>query len=725
MPSRDRFAPSTAPLAAAWLAVIAVLGAAAAGSQTEPPSGTADSQVAPLSFTLQGLHLSHDAGDAVLTLVSSDPLGLVGVQPDPDGSLVVQLPGHAPGPAIRDVFPEGGPILAIRVSVEQTSRGPLTRAVITPRTPLSYSFAPEGRELRVRLRPRGAPAPSVEAATLRRRNEEMETALAASRQERDRLASRNASLSADRDLLSGRFEAMEVRRRDLEAALEATLAEIEALAVSAGRPATSEELAAVRRERDDLAQRVAEITGALERAEVAREESEAQLQVWRAEIDRVAQGAQVSGDERALAEIRQRLEQAVSERDQLRGQLTSARTVGVSRGRTRGGVHLRQAPSTESESLTLLPEGVSLEVLGRQGDWVQVRAGSRQGWVYGLLIELESETVARLQTALAETESARRDLAGRLSTLTSTDASARVDELAKANAALREEVDRLTTREVSPRQSAEGNEAGEGRAQRGRTLTGVHLREAPSVDSSSLMLIPAETMVQLLGLENGWYRVRQGTTEGWAFADLLTPVSEEIARLESELAAARSEIVRLRSTAPSAAPPPVEGVEVAWVLESVNLRDQPGMEQAVLGVLEAGTRVSVLQAGGAWHQVRSGQLTGWVYRDYLSGEPAPAASSRAARATPPLGVSPTADSPLPPATPLARSERRQGADDPRPARTVARVFLRAGPGAEQESIALISEDTLIQILEERGDWRRVVVRGTEGWMYGPLLEPLD
>jgi uncharacterized protein YraI len=830
MPHRLSFTtpsvPRIARLAAQVAARLAVAAALVSGHQAAAQTGGAapassSPQGTPQALVLESLYLGQEGGDSVITFVSSGPLGLVGVQPDPDGSLVVQLPNHDTAASIRDLFPEAGPVLAIRVTVEQTARGPFARAVITPRSAITYSFRPEGRELRVRLRPAGALSPAEETLALRQRIAALEGELAASRQARDSLSTRIGTLENDRDLLADRFEELEVRRHDLEAALEATLDEIQALADSAEQPSTSQEVGTIRRERDDLAQRVAELTGDLEQAQSAQEESEAQIQVWRAELDRVAQGAPVSGDQRTVAELRHRLDQALAENAGLQGETAAARTAGVSRGRTRGGVHLRQGAGTDTESLALLAEGVSLEVLGRQGDWIHVRAGSREGWVYGLLIELESETVSRLQTALAEAESERQVLAARVATLDTPDAGDRTGELEAANTALRDEVDRLrnqgierasTTAEANLRQgpgleqpvlatlrphttveildrSGEWLEVRAGQDQgwvyekllaleseviaglrdelaearranaaaaaaptgsspaapaasvqdeampsRGRTLTGIHLREAPSVESRSLMLIPAETSVELLGLEQGWYRVRQGTTEGWAFADLLTPESEEIARLQDELTAARREIVRLQSgSTPPRGEPGAEPSDVAWVLENVHLRDQPGMDHAILGVLDAGSRVTVLEANGPWHRVRAGQLEGWVYHDYLgAGATSPTTSgtrtpSKAASKPTPkaagAATSPTTNSPLPPATPLPRSPALPAAGTP--ARTLARVFLRAGPGADQESIALISEDTLIQVLEERGDWRRVVVRGTEGWMYGPLLAPLD
>jgi uncharacterized protein YraI/lysophospholipase L1-like esterase len=47
------------------------------------------------------------------------------------------------------------------------------------------------------------------------------------------------------------------------------------------------------------------------------------------------------------------------------------------------GLNLRRGPGSQHAILTTLRRGTRLEVLARQGAWLEVRAGSRQGWLHG------------------------------------------------------------------------------------------------------------------------------------------------------------------------------------------------------------------------------------------------------------------------------------------------------------------------------------------------------
>jgi predicted nuclease with TOPRIM domain len=376
-----------------WLAPLllaAGLLAAAPRTPAQQPPVEAPPSPAP-SSTLLSVSVGREADETVVLFVSSDSVGLVGVQPDPDGSIAVQFPDHAPGPGVEDLFPEDSPVLAVRIAIQQTARGPLARAVITPRSPLTYSFSPEGRELRVRLRPRGAPSPSGELVALRRRAGELEASLAAARQERDALRSRLSTLSADRDLLAQRFEELEARRAGLEASLSATLAEVQALAE--GPQGADPELERGRRELESSRARIVELEGALERARLLQEESDAQLQAWQAELDRVEQGAPVSPDG-SVAELRQRIRELAAANAQLQSELDRLRTDGVTRAVTTTSANLRQGPGIEAPVLTGLVPRTTLEVLERDGEWLRVRAGNDEGWIYGKLAELESERLA-------------------------------------------------------------------------------------------------------------------------------------------------------------------------------------------------------------------------------------------------------------------------------------------------------------------------------------------
>jgi len=63
--------------------------------------------------------------------------------------------------------------------------------------------------------------------------------------------------------------------------------------------------------------------------------------------------------------------------------------------------------------------------------------------------------------------------------------------------------------------------------------------------------------------------------------------------------------------------------ETGWVDDQVrlNLRTGPGNQFRILGSVETGDSVDILQRGDGWIEVRSEGKTGWVPEGYLKSEP--------------------------------------------------------------------------------------------------------
>jgi SH3-like domain-containing protein len=70
-------------------------------------------------------------------------------------------------------------------------------------------------------------------------------------------------------------------------------------------------------------------------------------------------------------------------------QAPQTQTAGEWVGVAPGGANVRSAPYASASQLATLPPGMSLRVISRQGDWVQIASsdGSQTGWVYERLLE--------------------------------------------------------------------------------------------------------------------------------------------------------------------------------------------------------------------------------------------------------------------------------------------------------------------------------------------------
>ncbi len=124
---------------------------------------------------------------------------------------------------------------AVRLSSEQTTRGPLTRAVVLPRQRIAHSFSTEGSLLRLRIWPQGAQTPqSRMVAELHHQVAQLETSLAESEGVRAALATRSESLERNNQTIAARFKTLEARRGELDASMKATLGEATELLRSLG-----------------------------------------------------------------------------------------------------------------------------------------------------------------------------------------------------------------------------------------------------------------------------------------------------------------------------------------------------------------------------------------------------------------------------------------------------------------------------------------------------------
>lgn len=66
----------------------------------------------------------------------------------------------------------------------------------------------------------------------------------------------------------------------------------------------------------------------------------------------------------------------------------------------RNEVHMRAGPGTNHESLWLLGRGYPLQIIGRQGRWVQVRDfEADKGWVYRPLLGAKPHFVVKVKVA--------------------------------------------------------------------------------------------------------------------------------------------------------------------------------------------------------------------------------------------------------------------------------------------------------------------------------------
>lgn len=132
---------------------------------------------------------------------------------------------------------------------------------------------------------------------------------------------------------------------------------------------------------------------------------------------------------------------------------------------------------------------------------------------------------------------------------------------------------------------------------------GVNLRQSPSTDAPILTTLAPGTEINVYSHDGTWSRVASGGQTGY---------------IQSRF------IVAERPPQGSQPEQPLGVRYVATPSGSLNLRETPSMDAAVLTAIPRRSAVTLLEESGPWSRIQFNEHIGWVISDYLSfAVPAP------------------------------------------------------------------------------------------------------
>lgn len=199
------------------------------------------------------------------------------------------------------------------------------------------------------------------------------------------------------------------------------------------------------------------------------------------------------------------------------------------------------------------------------------------------------------------------------------------------------------------------------------TLTDLNLRTDPAANADVLSVVPQNTIVIFLGQTNGIYaEIKYNDVTGWVVAEYLlegvdgsgaetaipatattTTTTTPPAGTETPLPTTTGTVAP--TTTATTTPGTVTPTETPAItetvvtdpervlLESVNLRDQPNANAAIITVLDKGLAVTVTgRTSGLYSEITAGSSTGWVATQYLGtpGSVTPSATTTATTTAP-------------------------------------------------------------------------------------------
>ena len=159
--------------------------------------------------------------------------------------------------------------------------------------------------------------------------------------------------------------------------------------------------------------------------------------------------------------------------------------------------------------------------------------------------------------------------------------------------------------------------------------------------------------------------------------------------------------------------------------ERLNIRDRPGTDAAVVGALDRGTQLRVVERDGQWVKAEASDgRSGWLSARFLETLPdakvavegATTAGSQAGGATTNTGAERASE-------PLATAPTAIPAGDEVVRVTAERLNMRDRPGTDAAVVGALDRGTQLKVVERDGQWIKAQAPdGRSGWLSARFLE---
>ncbi len=222
--------------------------------------------------------------------------------------------------------------------------------------------------------------------------------------------------------------------------------------------------------------------------------------------------------------------------------------------------------------------------------------------------------------------------------------------------------------------------------------TSVRYRTGPSTSDSSLGVIPKDTEVDIIGINNGWYKLVYNGKTGYMRSDYidLNGASESDNNTDDDKDT-ETEAPGNSDTSNETAVNKKGSVTGNYV----RFRSEPSLSSAIIRLLNKGTAVEVVAEVDGWYKIAYGGSTGYMSTDYVT-----------------LSTGSTSSDTTPPTT----SEFDVEAMDEDGYVTGNYVRMRKGPATTYGIITSLNKGASVSITGKTGNWYQIKYNGNVGYM---------
>ena len=276
--------------------------------------------------------------------------------------------------------------------------------------------------------------------------------------------------------------------------------------------------------------------------------------------------------------------------------ISNATTNGVITGET---VKLREGPSLDAGLVTLLSVDNKVEVLGKEGDWYQVRYRDYEGYVYADYIDVDGEVVDNTATTNQVTNNTIENVVNTVENTVSNEVAPQenvVDNNTRTNTT-------VDTTNDEPQNSVIGTNQ--------KILEEIELKILPLINAETLQTLTKDTIVTVDDEANGWAFISTDLVSGWIRADKL--IAEEANQTSTE---------QTNNTEPAEQTPATTEPQTGYIsASSVNVRASASTSANVVTTLTRNTEVTIEGEENGWTRITTSTgVSGYVSSEYISDE---------------------------------------------------------------------------------------------------------
>lgn len=276
--------------------------------------------------------------------------------------------------------------------------------------------------------------------------------------------------------------------------------------------------------------------------------------------------------------------------------ISNATTNGVITGET---VKLREGPSLDAGLVTLLSVDNKVEVLGKEGDWYQVKYREYEGYVYADYIDVDGELVDNTATTNQVANNTTENVVNTVYNTASN------ETIPQENVVANNTVNNTTvdTTNTETQNSIIGTNQ--------KILEEIELKILPLINAETLQTLTKDTIVTVDDEANGWAFISTDSVSGWIRADKLT--AEETNQTSTE----QTNTIEPAEQTPATTEPQTGYISAS----SVNVRASASTSANVVTTLTRNTEVTIEGEENGWTRITTSTgVSGYVSSEYISDE---------------------------------------------------------------------------------------------------------